>query len=288
MSKSEQKLLDSNGKFTQVVKDGKKLKDKDWTNGRILLSNKRIILATGDGKRTVKLSNITKIDGRHGVNKATAQVRGYVSVRENDNVFLISTRDTEVFEKTLQKTILNGEIILVKHPAIEGGVVQDTEWEKARVKLDDEMVNLAAEDGSFIQIEINDVGTIEQKTKQIKSKERPLIEAEHTEDDGTSVETHISGNKRQCSVINSVLTQGAEKHSLSLDLDPEEKEVLMALYSGVSPFEAPQFLDMEIDTVEDIYEKLIELDVLEEVRVRREVALKPRGRNIASESMNDQ
>ncbi len=43
---------------------------------------------------------------------------------------------------------------------------------------------------------------------------------------------------------------------------------------------------MDIDRVEEIYERLIELDVLEEVRIRREVALKPRGRNIASEAMN--
>jgi hypothetical protein len=62
----------------------------------------------------------------------------------------------------------------------------------------------------------------------------------------------------------------------------------MALYSGVSSFEVPEFLDMDPDEVEEIYERLIELDVLQEVRIRREVALKPRGRNIASESMNSQ
>jgi len=62
----------------------------------------------------------------------------------------------------------------------------------------------------------------------------------------------------------------------------------MALYSGVSSFEVPEFLDMDPDDVEETYEQLIELDVLQEVRIRREVALKPRGRNIASESMNSQ
>jgi len=45
---------------------------------------------------------------------------------------------------------------------------------------------------------------------------------------------------------------------------------------------------LDPDDVEEIYEQLVELDVLQEVRIRREVALKPRGRNIASESMNSQ
>jgi len=62
----------------------------------------------------------------------------------------------------------------------------------------------------------------------------------------------------------------------------------MALYSGVSPFEIPSFLGMEVDGVEETFERLIDLEVVEEVRVRREVALNSRGRNIASEAMNEQ
>jgi helix-turn-helix protein len=61
----------------------------------------------------------------------------------------------------------------------------------------------------------------------------------------------------------------------------------MALYTGVSSFEIPDFLGMDVDKVEEIFERLIELDVLEEVRKRREVSLKTRGRNIASQSIND-
>jgi helix-turn-helix protein len=62
----------------------------------------------------------------------------------------------------------------------------------------------------------------------------------------------------------------------------------MALYSGVSPFEIPSFLGMDVDDVEETFERLVELEVVEEVRIRREVALNSRGRNIASEAMNEQ
>jgi helix-turn-helix protein len=287
MSKSERKLLDTTGRFTQVVRDGNKMNDIDWTDGRILLSNRRLVLAGTEGKRTLQLSKVDRIEGRYDVNRTIAQVTDYVSVRLGKDVYLVSTGESESFERLLHKTILDGEIVLVKHPAIEGGVVQDVSWRKARVKIDEDAVNLAIEDGSFVQIEIEDVGTIDQGERTVKSKERPVLEAEHTVD-GTSVETYLSGNQKHCSVLSSVLERGAEQNSSSIDLSKDETEVLMALYSGVSSFEVPEFLDMDPDDVEEIYERLIELDVLQEVRIRREVALKPRGRNIASESMNSQ
>ena len=287
MSESERKLLDTTGRFTQVVRDGTKLQDISWQDGRILLSNRRLVLAGKSGKQTLQLSKIDEIEGRLDVNQAIAQVSDYVSIRIGADVYLVSTRESESFERTLHKTILDGEILLVKHPAIEGGVVQDTEWEKARVKIGEDAVNLAVESGAFVQIELDDVGTVGRSERAVRSKERPVLEAEHTEE-GTSVETYLSGDPKYCSVLGSVLNRGAEQNASSIELEEREKEVLMALYSGVSSFEVPGFLDMDPDEVEKIYERLVELDVLQEVRIRREVALKPRGRNIASESMNSQ
>ncbi|RKD95840.1 CheF family chemotaxis protein [Halopiger aswanensis] len=285
MSRSEQKLADVTGKFTQVMRDGRKLSDTNWSNGRIVLSNKRLVIASNDGKTTVPLSEINSIKGRYDVNQTVAKVSDYISINTGADVHLISMAEVNEFELQIQKAILDGEIVLIKHPAVKGGVVQDTSWSKARVKVDTGVANFAVENGSFVQIEVDDVGTVESEERTILSKERPVIEAEHTED-GSSVQTYLSGGPQNCAVLKSVLDKGAEKNASQIDLSGKEEEVLMAIYSGVSPFEVPEFLDIDTDEVEEIYERLIELDVLEEVRVRREVALKPRGRNIASEAMN--
>lgn len=287
MSDTERKLIDTTGRFTQVIRDGTTLGDIGWQNGRILLSNRRLVLASDSGKRTLQLSKIQDIAGRYDVTQAIAKVSSYVSIRIGDDVYLVSTNSPEDFELTLQKTILDGEILLVKHPAIEGGVVQSADWRRARLKIDDGAVNLAIENGSFVQIEIDDVGSIERNERSVRSKPRPVVEAEHTEA-GTSVQTYLSGSETSCSVLESVLRRGADRNATAVELDTDETEVLMALYSGVSSFEVPEFLGMDPDTVEDIYERLVELDVLQEVRLRREVALKPRGRNIASEAINEQ
>ncbi|AFZ73115.1 CheF family chemotaxis protein [Natronobacterium gregoryi] len=285
MSTSEQKLADVTGQFTQVVRDGRKLSDTDWSNGRIILSNKRIVIATNSGKQTIQLPQIQSIRGRYDVNQTVAKVSDYISINAGSDVYLVSMGNVEEFELQLQKAILDGEIVLIKHPAVKGGVVQESSWEKARVKINEGVANFAVESGSLVQIEVDDVGTVESDERHIRGQERPVIEAEHTKE-GSSVQTYLSGGAQNCAILKSVLDRGAEKNASQIDLSGKEEEVLMAIYSGVSPFEVPEFLDIDTDEVEEIYERLVELDVLEEVRVRREVALKPRGRNIASEAMS--
>jgi helix-turn-helix protein len=278
VSESERKLADTTGRFAQVVRDGTKLGDVGWDRGRVVLSTRRLVLVSGDGKRTLPLSSVSAAEGRFDVNQAIAKVSDYVSVRHDDDVFLVSVSETEA---------VDGEVVLVKHPAVEGGVVRDPDWCRARVKLGDDRVNLAVETGELVEIEVNDTSSVERDVRTVRSKQRPVVEAAHTEN-GTSVETYLSGSSRHVSILGSVLGRGAARNESDIDLDPGEEEVLMALYSGVSSFDIPEFVEMDPDEVEAIFDRLIELGVLEEVRVRREVALRPRGRNIASESMNDQ
>jgi len=288
MSKEgEHKIADTQGKFLQVVKNGRKLNDPDWTSGRILLSNKRLVLAGNSGKRSIPLSDVKGLKGRYDVNQTVASVSDYLSVEFGNDVVLIGTSvDIEEFETDVYGALLNQKMILTKHPAVEGGVVQDTDWEKARIKISEGMVNVAIASGTFVGVELDDIGSVERATRTVKGEQRTVLEVEHTQGD-TSVQTYVSGKTRRCALLESLFLKGERKNEGGVELDEVEKEVLMALYSGVSSFEIPDFLGMDVDEVEGIFERLIELDVLEEVRKRREVSLKTRGRNIASESINE-
>ncbi|MFB6131983.1 MAG: CheF family chemotaxis protein [Halanaeroarchaeum sp.] len=292
MSESEYKIEDAKGKFLQAVKKGRKLNDAEWTPGRILLSNKRIILVSNDGKRAIPLSKITSLSGRYDVNQTVAKVSDYISLRlQSESVLLISVgSNTESFEFELFGAMLNQEEVQVKHPAVEGGVIQDTSYERARVSVDDgeeKQLNVALSTGSFVPIDLDDVGSVDTGKQEVNGTERPILKVEHAEE-GTSVQTYFAGESHAMAVLESLFKRGVEKTQGSIDLSETEKRVLMGLYSGVSPFEIPDFLGMDVDEVEDIYERLVEMDVLEEVRTRREVALKTRGRNIASEVINDE
>ncbi|MGM0372697.1 MAG: CheF family chemotaxis protein [Halobacteriota archaeon] len=291
MSESEYKIEDTKGKFLQAVKDGRRLKDADWSPGRIILSNKRLILVSNDGKRTLPLSKITSLSGRYDVNQTVAKVSDYVSIQlANESVVLISLgSNTESFEFSLFGAMLDQEQVKVKHPAVEGGVVQDTTYEQARVKVsnDDRELNVALSSGAFVPIDLDDVGSVEADNQQVDGTARPILKVEHAQE-GTSVQTYFAGESHAMAVLESLFKRGVEQSQGAVDLSETEKRVLMGLYSGVSSFEIPDFLGMDVDEVESIYERLIELDILEEVRTRREVTMKTRGRNIASEVINEE
>lgn len=296
MSQKETKIYDSQGRFMQVVKDDRKLSDATWVSGRILLSNKRLLLVGNQGKRTLPLKKIRYKDERYDVNQAVAKVSGYVPLEYENDVLLVAPTDPDVFEASLYSALLDHVVVLVQHPAVEGGVVNDDiEWQKGRVKIeldpDDEeesrSVALALADGTFVEIELDDIGTIDTTERTVQGEKRPVIEVEHTEDT-TSVLTYISGKPRHSKHLGSLLREGEQQSQVNVDLSEEEKRVLMALYSGVSPFEISDFVGLDVDRVEEIYDNLIEYEILDEVRVRREVALTARGRNIASGAMNDE
>jgi helix-turn-helix protein len=287
MSEGESKIEDQQGKFTQVVKNGRKVPDIEWIPGRILLSNKRVVLASSEGKRTIPLSKVQSIKGRQDANKPLAQVSSYLSLQVGNEVTLVAPKQHEQFEQALYKAVLDQQVVLIKHPAVEGGVVQGKEWEKGRLILDEGEVAVAIASGQFLEIEIDDVGTVDSQETEVMGDERFVIEVEHTEE-GTAVQTHISGPRQKVMILASLLRKGEQKNTTDVDLSTEENEVLMALYSGVSPFQIPNFVGMDIDRVEEIYDQLIEKGVLEEQRTRREVALQARGRHIAGEAMDEE
>ena len=98
MSEGEQKLADQRGKFAQVVKNGRKVPDVEWVGGCIILSTKRIVLVSNEGKRTIPLSKVRTIKGRQDANQPLAQVSSYISLQMGGDVTLISPKNHEEFE----------------------------------------------------------------------------------------------------------------------------------------------------------------------------------------------
>ena len=287
MSEGEYKIADTKGRFAMAVKDGRQLNNVDWSQGRILLSNRRLILAGNDGKRTIALSDITGLSGRQDASQSIAAASNYLALKLGEDVMLVSATDHDEFKTAFFKAVLDENIVKAKHPAVEGGVVQDTSWEKARLKVEAEAIATALQSGKFVELELEEISEITTEQRTVGGTERTVIQVSHVEGQ-TSVETHLTGPQRTCVFVQSFLKEGERRSEANVDLDPSEKEVLMALYSGVSPFEIPAFIGQDVDRVEETFEKLIELDIVDEVRTRHEVTLNSRGRNIASEAMNEQ
>jgi helix-turn-helix protein len=285
----ETKVADTRGRFLRALRDGREINDATWANGRILLSNRRLVLAGTGGKRTFPLSAIDRVGGRFDVNQRVATVSDYLALQFDggNDVVLVAPAEYEEFELKLYDALLSTTKFLIRHPAVEGGVVQDTEWEVGRVKVGVDAVSLATVAGTFVEVRLDDIGDTEMGRRTVQDEQREVIEVEHS-DESTSVETYISGPERAVGILRSLLRIGDEQTETSLDLSHQDKQVLMALYSGVSPFDIPDFLGIDVDQVEDLFVRLIDHDVLDEVRVRHEVELNARGRSIAADAIDEQ
>ena len=287
MRDGEYKVSDTRGRFLQAVRNGREVNDATWASGRILLSNQRLILAGTGGKRTFPLSTVEGVGGRFDVNQSVATVADYVAVHVPSGVVLVAPAEIDEFEPDLYGALLNDTAFLARHPAVEGGVVQNTEWERARLKVEDEAVSAATVGGTFVEILLDDIGDIVTGERTVLDKTRTVIEVEHSKE-GTSVQTYLSGPTREVSILRTLLRKGEEQSETSLDLSETDKQVLTALYSGIEPFDIPAFLGEDVERVESLFERLIDHNVVDEVRVRREVELTARGRSIASDVIGDQ
>ncbi|AWB28678.1 CheF family chemotaxis protein [Halococcoides cellulosivorans] len=275
-------LADTTGRIARIVEDGHKRNDLEWEKCRLVLSSDRLVVVTNDDQRHIEVDSITAVKSRSGLG---GDGEGYLSVQVGSDVDILAPT-VEGFGDSLYSAVLDQRTVLIKHPALKGGVVQDTGWDRGRIKIGDGTVDLAVSTGSFVEVEVSDVGTVERAEKSVGGETRDVVEIEHTVD-GTSVETHVSGARRDANVLFEFLRRETATET-DVDLDDDERAVLMALYSGVSPFEIPDFVDLEIDRVEQIYDGLLESGLLREVRTRRSVSLLPRGRNIATEEMAEQ
>ena len=286
MSGGEHKLFDDRGQYLQAVKDGREIRDASWSACRIVLTNERVVLMA-DEKQTVAIDDLEQVNDRFDINQSAAGESNYTALRAGETVFLVSAPDQDEFETALYKASLNNGILLVQHPAVEGGVVQSVEWTKARIKISDDTVRLALADGQMVPIDRNDIGDVDTDERTVRDDERTVFQVEHTDADGRSVETHITGESHHTAVLGSLLEEGVERHRANLDLGGMEKQVIMALHSGVSPFDIPEFVGADVERVEEIFDDLVEYDVIQVERERTEVALTAQGRQVAGEAIGD-
>jgi len=286
MMADETKIEDSQGKYMRVLKNGQQLNDAKWQQCRVVLTDKRLVLAADD-QLAIPLADIDRIGERYDVNQAARSETSYTTLYVDDDAFLVTTQHHDQFQTNFYRASLDGAIIYARHPAVRGGVVQDAAWQRGRTKVTDDAVLLVTEDGQKVAIDRDDIGEMETDEMVVDGEERAVVEVEHTDEDKTSVETHLSGREHHISVLQRLLGEGAERNRADLDLDPVERRVIMALYSGVSPFGISEFVGIDVERVEDIYDRLIELDVIEVERERSEVALTAQGRTVAGEAMGE-
>ncbi len=284
MSGDERKILDTSGDFQYAVRDGEEVTDPQWRSCRLIVTNKRLVLATNGSKQPIPHANVSLVDEADAPENAPADA---TALEVGNNVLVVDASNVDDFAFEYCRATLIGQVVLAKHPAVVGGVVQeDAEWSKARFRLDDGEVTLQFPGGGSTAFDIDDVGTIETGDSTVMGETRSVVEVEHTDEEGRSVETHFSGMGHHTAALEALFSGVVDRREGDYELSEMESQVLMALYSGVSPFEMADFVGTTPDEVEEIYQNLLDAGAVDEVRTRTEVALNAQGRNMASEAMS--
>jgi helix-turn-helix protein len=288
MSGDEQKVVDASGDVQYVVRNGDPVAAPQWQSCRFVVTNKRLVLATNGTKQQIPHSKISIPSDPESVVPDGLPSNTMV-LEIGNNVLVVDAGNVDDFQTAYCRATLHGKVILARDPAVVGGVVQDeAEWTKARFRLDDDMVRLQFPDGGSTAFEVADVGTIETSESTVVGESRQVIEVEHTDEEDRSVETHLSGMPHHTNALETLFSRVVEQREDDYELTDLESQVLMGLYSGVSPFEMADFVGIGPDEVEEIYQKLLDVGAVDKVRTRTEVSLNAQGRNMASEAMSEQ
>lgn len=151
----EDVVADITGRF--ILSNGGENAGKP-VEGRIIMTEKRIVLATGKRKETVPLSKVIDVN----VGTVPQHVKRFfgdtatIGYRTDDGtqsaVIESSDEKVETFVAILFRTLLNGQKVAVKHPARVGGRLKDSSVVLGSLHIKNRQVEVRTKNLSLIHI----------------------------------------------------------------------------------------------------------------------------------------
>ena len=223
------------------------------SSGRIVLSQRRLVLAAGDDRVTVPLSSVFDVT----VEQVPPQVAGYfndtVTVAYRDGgarrLAAIEGSDDDVdrFVTVLFKVLLTGTTVRLRHPARIGGRVTDAPPSRARLKLSLGSLSFGRESGT-VSVDLDDVIAVEREERDLGDGPRPVVAFRHLAD-GRAVTSEVGlPSDRETNLLGRyVRLRYAEARADLESFEPNEAEmeVLVALYTAGGDVSLPSVVDID-------------------------------------------
>ncbi len=281
----------------------------NWVQCKVVLTYGGIWLMYGSNKKGIPLAAIASLGREVPKKQLGTSVTDYIAVTyvlENKETTVAITGQPEQLKK-LKKYImflqLNKKPVYVLHPAKVGGVIKDgVAWAQGLLNIvwtpggaADKLV-IQRKEGN-VEIQMNNIEMVQIESSNIGGKVQQIANIKHSDGENTyntfilsgiqnSLVEYINDHLREQGVISSHASDSATDSSSDAAIAETEEEILVALYSGVSALEVPTFMEeMDVDQVEKIYDKLISYGLVELVRLRKDVELTPKGRNMVNKKM---
>ena len=208
--------------------------------GRILLSEKRVLLVGDDERVSIPLGDVFDVVvGRLPVGvspfaEETVAIASY-QIPENGTA-IIGTDPATItrFRTVLFKALLDGSTVHVTNPAAVGGRRTDAPTHAASLALQRRAVTFEAPDDP-LRIELSDVTHFGRTTRTVDGTPRPALEVQFTRDrQAVTAEVVVSSGRRMNLLGRYLRLEYSDlvAELADLELPDEQLQVLTALYSG--------------------------------------------------------
>jgi len=261
--------------------------------GRILLSEKRLVLAGDEGKVTVPLSSIFDISVGQVPDDLGDFFSSTVTVafeRNGDRMVAAVEADDDKIEKfttVLFKAVLNGTDVTVKHPASVGGRVTDAPFAPAKLYLKPGSVRFKRSDDT-VDIDLSTVSEFNRIAREIDGTEQPVLAVRHLDDGQASLSLAAMDSPREMSILGRYLRMEYSELISDLEdvtLSEEQVELLVAIYSTGPSVSLANVLDVETSQLTMVLNDLRSDELV--VDAGDGPKLTPKGRVVVSKHLED-
>jgi|SRR6056297_551271 len=208
--------------------------------GRVLLSQRRLVLATDDGKETVPLSRVFDVV----VGSVPGELRSFF----NDSVTIAYERDgsrrsalvegepddMDKFVRLLFTALLRNVTVTVRHPAKVGGRVTDATDHRASVSVSPGEIRFENCPDPFT-VDLSSVIDYDRTDRTVDGKKRPALVFRHVADDRTVTSITTVPNERALNILGRYIKieyDEAMEDLESFDPTEEQLEILVSIYSA--------------------------------------------------------
>lgn len=283
---SESVVADFVGRFHTADVDG-----DEPVRGRILLSQRRLVLVADGAKTTVPLSTVFDVS----VGVVPKELQEFfsdtvtVAYREGDGrrVAVVEGGEENVgrFTTVLFKALLHRTTATVRHPAKVGGRVTDAPARSARLRLSEGCIGFVGPEDAF-EVDLATVTHVERGERELDGRVRPVLSFRHMPE-GRAVTSLVAvGSPRKLNVLGRYirLEYGAVMESVrDVECTAEEMEALVALYSAGGGVRLGQLINADAAQITMILNSLREQGLV--VDGEDATRLTPKGQVVVSERL---
>ena len=261
--------------------------------GRVVMSPKRVILATGTERSIVPLSKIFDIRVGHVPQQVQEFFDDTVTIayrrRGNKDTVIIEADDEKIdrFTGILFKAILNGSPVTIKHPAKVGGRLTDVPERRARLKVAEGGVEFAGLNDSQT-IDLSTVVYYEKSDREIGGDINPVLTVRHMQDRSAIATRLAMESQRKMNILGRFLRleySDAIADVQDLSIPDSEMELLVGLYSGGGDADLARLSGQDASTVSMLLDSLEEKDLI--MHGEKETVLTSKGRMIVGQRIED-